>query len=68
MPSRYGRTTARHIQRNHRSAGSITFISRGLREIDLYFARMRLPLASWVSSASPSASSNGGMYIPNRPR
>ena len=33
-----------------------------------YFARIRLPLASWVSSTSPSASSSGGMYIPKRPR
>jgi hypothetical protein len=31
-------------------------------------ARIRLFLASWVSSALPRASSKGGMYIPNRPR
>ncbi len=31
-------------------------------------ARTRLFLASWVSSTSPSASSSGGRYIPNRPR
>ena len=31
-------------------------------------ARIRLFLASWVSSALPSASSSGGRYIPNRPR
>jgi hypothetical protein len=31
-------------------------------------ARIRLFLASCVSSARPSASSSGGMYIPNRPR
>src|SRR4029079_17725393 len=30
--------------------------------------RIRLFLASWVTSASPSASSSGGMYTPNRPR
>ena len=31
-------------------------------------ARTLLFLASWVSSTSPSASSSGGRYIPNRPR
>ena len=31
-------------------------------------ARIRLFLASWVTSASPSASISGGMYTPNRPR
>src|SRR5579871_2388077 len=31
-------------------------------------ARMRLLRASWVTSASPNASSNGGMYMPNLPR
>ena len=33
-----------------------------------YFARTRLFFASCVSSTSPSASSSGGRYIPNRPR
>src|SRR5207342_1528341 len=31
-------------------------------------ARIRLFFGSWVTSASPSASSSGGMYTPNRPR
>jgi hypothetical protein len=42
-------------------------IGRGLT-VDRQIARILLFLASWVSSALPSASSNGGMYMPNRPR
>src|SRR5664279_2156959 len=33
-----------------------------------YFALILLPFASCVSSAKPSASINGGIYIPNLPR
>jgi len=36
--------------------------------IDRQIARIRLFLASCVSSAFPSASRSGGRYIPNRPR
>src|SRR4030095_3212051 len=36
--------------------------------INHYFALILFPFASWVTSASPNFSINGGIYIPNRPR
>lgn len=41
---------------------------RRLQRLLTQMARIELLRASWVSSASSSASSSGGRYIPNRPR
>ena len=41
---------------------------QALIRVAAQIARIRLFLASCVSSAFPSASSSGGRYIPNRPR
>jgi hypothetical protein len=75
METKLGAAAARAIGRTCSSAELDAFISRRRTSRPLwiggdraYFARIRLFLASWVSSARPSASRSGGMYIPNLPR
>lgn len=51
---------------SERFSHGATVARSGSREDHL--ARMRLSFGSWVTAASPSASINGGTYIPKRPR
>jgi len=71
METNLGTADAAAIQKTCSSNGCRAFISRrraGSAFRAPYLARIRLFLASWVSSARPRASMSGGMYIPNLPR